>query len=356
MTANTPPDAADLQRRSPFETATAWVTWLERHPDDDAARAACTAWRNQAVQHDEAYRRAERTWRALGEVAHHPVLAAWRESARTPRARRLPWAVAAAAAGVAVLIAGYGWLNGRTDSGSSARVQIAAPTGRDVREPSEYRTATTRLGERQHLVLDDGTAVTLNTASRVEVDYRGRYRRVHLLQGEALFQVAKNPNRPFVVTAGNRQVVALGTSFGIRLDGGAVQVTLLEGRVAVAPARAPVDMGATAPDSVVLKPGQQLRETDSERPAVLAVDAERALSWQDGWIAFDNDKLSDAVQELSRYTRDRIVFDDPRFAALRVSGTIRTGHLEDLIDAVAHVYPLAVERISPDTLRLVAKK
>jgi transmembrane sensor len=357
MNAELRPDVTGFPRSTPLETAISWVSWLGRHPEDVAARTACAAWRKESIEHDEAFKRAERTWRAMGEVSDHPVLAAWRESARTARMSRRPWLAAAALATVALLAGGTLWLNGRPGTDRSPMPTAAATHVTDsVPHPGEYRIATTRLGERQQLVLEDGTRVTLNTASRLEIDYRGSLRRVNLLAGEAMFRVAKNPNRAFVVTAGNRQVVALGTAFGVRLDGAAVQVTLLEGHVAVAPARTPVDIQVTSADAVVLAPGQQLREVDSETPTVRAVDAEHALSWEDGWLVFDNDTLARAIQEVSRYTQERIVYDDPRFATLRVSGTMRTGQVEDLIDALTRVYPLDVQRISPDTLRLVWQK
>jgi transmembrane sensor len=357
MNAEMRPDVNGSTRSTPFETATAWVSWLERHPEDAIARTACSAWRKESIEHDEAFKRAERTWRAMGEVADHPILAAWRESARTTRVNRRPWLAAAVVATVAVLAGGTLWLNSRPGPERSSIATPAAPLADAVPHPGgEYRIAMTRIGERQQLVLEDGTTVTLNTASRLEIDYRGNLRRVNLQAGEAMFRVAKNPNRPFVVMAGNKQVVALGTAFGVRLDGAVVQVTLLEGRVAVSPATATVDVQVTPADAVVLKPGQQLRETDSETPTVLAVDAEHALSWQDGWLVFDNDTLAHAIQEVSRYTQERIVYDDPRFATLRVSGTMRTGQVEDLIDALTRVYPLDVERVSPDTLHLAWQK
>jgi transmembrane sensor len=357
MNAELRPDVTGVPRRTPFETAISWVSWLEHHPEDVAARTACAAWRKESTEHDEAFKRAERTWRAMGEVSDHPVLAAWRESARTARVSRRPWLVAAALAAVALLVGGTLWLNGRAGADHSSMPSAGATQVTDpVSHPGEYRVATTRLGERQQLVLEDGTRVTLNTASRLEIDYRGSFRRVNLLAGEAMFRVAKNPNRPFVVTAGNRQVVALGTAFGVRLDGAVVQVTLLEGHVAVAPAKTPVDIQVASADTVVLKPGQQLREVDSEAPTVRAVDAEHALSWEDGWLVFDNDTVAHAIQEVSRYTQERIVYDDPRFATIRVSGTMRTGQVEDLIDALTRVYPLDVQRISPDTLRLAWQK
>src|SRR5207248_2201360 len=132
---------------------------------------------------------------------------AWRESARTSRRNHRPWLIAAGIAAAAVLAGGTLWQSARPGSpvvhNATPSLDPVLPT--NPLSQGEYRTASTRLGERQLLVLEDGTQVTLNTSSRVEVDYRGPLRRVNLLTGEALFRVAKNPNRAFVVTAGNRE-------------------------------------------------------------------------------------------------------------------------------------------------------
>ena len=92
---------------------------------------------------------------------------------------------------------------------------------------------TTELGEQRNLTLSDGTRVALNTATKIRVRYDNAARRVELERGEALFEVAKVPARPFVVIAGGRRVTAVGTSFVVRRDNEEVAVTLLEGKVTV---------------------------------------------------------------------------------------------------------------------------
>jgi len=273
--------------------------------------------------------RSERTWRALGEIAEHPVVAAWRDKARkTGRARPI-WRTSVAVAATLVLAVGaYAILRYRASDGADQRV------------------ATTALGERRNLILSDGTRVALNTATRLDVDYRGSIRRVRLVRGEALFTVARDSRRPFVVMAADRQVVALGTAFGVRLDGSAVKVTLVEGRIEVKSAQ------GDGRDAVELKPGQQWIAKKAEPALVRDTDVARATSWQDGWIVFNRDNVRDAIDEVSRYTRERIVCDDPRIATLRVSGTFRTGEVDDFIDALTKLHPLSVERQRPGEIQL----
>lgn len=343
------PDMRGVQYESAFEAAIAWLDWLDHRPDDADARAAFARWRDASVEHREASARAMRSWRALGEVARHPVVTAWRDQAPKGRAPRRPWLAIAAA--LVLMVGGYAVLSYR--DGALTPPEVAQSGFQSGTEDTDVRLATTALGERQHLVLSDGTKLTLNTASRVEIDYRGERRQVRLVEGEAIFAVAKDPSRPFVVTAADRQVVALGTSFGVRVEGPAVQVTLLEGRVAVKSARAAGEDGKTRQEIIELEPGQQLIAEPAEPAVIRKADVLRATSWQDGWIILNRDTVRDAIDEVNRYTRERITYDDARIDTLRVSGTFRTGEVEDFLDALAKVHPLAIERLSAQEAHLV---
>lgn len=345
------PDMTAAQFESAFEAAIAWLEWLERHPDDSQAAAACERWCNASPEHRGAFERAKRSWRALGEVAEHPVVAAWRDQARNEGTRRTrSWMAIAAGLLVAVAI-GFVLLQYRSGEHSDFSLARTSESS-SVNEEVELRVATTGLGERQHLVLSDGTKLTLNTSTHAEIDYRGAERHVRLVAGEAFFDVAQDANRPFVVTAANKQVVALGTEFGVRLEGPALQVTLVEGRVAVKPAGAGESANVST-EAIELQPGQQLI-AQREAPAVVrAADVARATSWQNGWIVLKRDTVREAVYEVSRYTRERIIYDDPRIAELHVSGTFRTGEVEDFLNALTQVHPIRIERPRSGEARLV---
>lgn len=273
--------------------------------------------------------RTQRTWQALGEVADHPVVAAWRDQARKKRAPRMQWALAAAV--VMMLTAGVvAYVVIERPAPASGNSVAAVANG-------EYKTVATARGGRRKVLLADGSRIVLNTLSRVKVDYRGTSRRIELLEGEALFEVAKDPHRPFVVVAADREIKALGTSFGVRLDGPALQVTLVEGRVAVG--------------QLELKPGQQLIEREKQAPFIRKVDVARTLSWQSGWLVLNRDTVRDAIREISRYANERITCD-PRLLDLHVSGTFRTGEIDTFVVALAEIHPLTVEQPSPGVLHL----
>ena len=197
----------------------------------------------------------------------------------------------------------------------------------------------TRIGDQQQVTLDDGSRMTLNTDTRVRVNLRAESRNVEVLQGEALFEVAKDPHRPFVVHAGGSEVVAVGTVFSVRLaEGGehlaeALAVTLVEGKVVVRPdpsawtvglaPDAPVQMNAgdrvrlaKVVGSGISRPTEQL-----DRPHI-----DQLLAWQRSEAVFDDVTLADAVAEMNRYSRTPIALvGDAALAHLRVSGLYRTG-------------------------------
>jgi transmembrane sensor len=217
----------------------------------------------------------------------------------------------------------------------------------------------TDVGEQRTLTLEDGTRVYLNTNSRAVVHYDKELRQVNLEKGEALFEVAKRPKWPFVVTAGDRQVTALGTAFIVRRDEKSLAVTLMEGKVTVSPVKfvstgVPERQGGgdstlpqrtPDPDATAiftLSPGQRLTLASSAPPKVDRPPLERVTAWQRGQVAFDNTPLADAVAEMNRYSTVRLLVEDPSAAAIRVSGIFRAGDSADFAQAVAKTYRLQV--------------
>ncbi|MGH8209876.1 MAG: FecR family protein [Steroidobacteraceae bacterium] len=189
--------------------------------------------------------------------------------------------------------------------------------------PALIRDASTGIGERSILVLADGSKVTLNTASAVRVDYRGHERRVTLVQGEAFFDVAKNRMRPFVVSAGSRDVIAVGTAFDVRLHDRQIKVTLVEGKVRIDRVvdRAEVGTPLAQPVSaVVLEAGSALVAQEGGTDHVERLDAARATSWLTGKLVFDGERLIDVVAEMNRYSHERLEIADPALNARKVSG------------------------------------
>ncbi len=196
----------------------------------------------------------------------------------------------------------------------------------------------TQIGETRIVPLDDGSLVTLNTDSKVVVRYSQERRDIRLIRGEALFDVAKNKKRPFVVDADGTQVRAVGTSFSVSmLPDSPVEVFVREGIVELKrlgfsvapPVRLAANNRAVAPENAPI----QTRAVDA---AVLT----RALSWRVGKLAFEGDTLKEAAAAFARYSDTRIEIDDPVIANKTITGLFVSSDPVGFSEAVAQSFNL----------------
>jgi len=209
----------------------------------------------------------------------------------------------------------------------------------------------TQVGERRTVLLEDGSQLALDGDSSVDVDL-GRYRRsLVLVRGRARFNVAKDPLRPFTVTAGNRIVVATGTSFSVELLGKDVHVQLFEGHVAVVNRKAGRSMEQPEqfrPRNLLaepqLSPGLELVAVaeGSEPPKIAPFPVAVGQSWQDGELIFENETLTSAVERMNRYSRRQIVLADDATGDIPVNGVFRAGDVRAFLDGISALYPLRV--------------
>lgn len=205
--------------------------------------------------------------------------------------------------------------------GAIAASALIAVTGawQVLRNRSRFSTGK---GETKVVALKDGSVVTLNTASEIQVNYSDALRSVELIRGEALFDVAKIKARPFVVAAGDTSVRVVGTSFTVRhLDAAPVQVLVREGIVEVSkPAAGITPVRITANNMAVAAPDGGAAISASVIPVA---QLHRQLAWQSGQIAFEGETLAQAVEEFSRYSDTRIVIDDPGLAKEEIAGLFK---------------------------------
>ncbi|MGE7473398.1 FecR family protein [Bosea sp. NPDC003192] len=271
------------------EEAAAWYFRRDAGPLVPRDERAFQRWLAHAP-HREAYDEVARTWSSLAAVPR-PAL---------PTARQRPiWRRNAIAAGLAAMLA----------------IAVAPQVQHWwVRQRSDYATA---VGETRDLVLADGSRISLNTDTAVAIRYGAGERRIRLLSGEALFTVAKDTARPFIVEARSGAATALGTAFAVRQDDDEAVVTVLESRVAVAPAEAPERSSA-------LSPGQSARLSRSQINAIEIVDADAETAWRRGKLIFVDQPLGAVVEQLNRYHHGRIQIVDPAIRNHRVSGVFET--------------------------------
>jgi transmembrane sensor len=195
----------------------------------------------------------------------------------------------------------------------------------------------TEIGAFQAVSLTDGSKVTLDTNTRIHVHVTQTERRVDLEQGEAYFEVAKDLARPFVVSAGDKRIVAVGTQFSVRNERGEVRVIVTEGSV-----RVEREAGDTMRHMMQLQAGSIARAGPD---AVLVEDRpiselEQLLSWRTGRLSFDDSPLADAVAEFNRYNTRRIVIVDPAVAAIRIGGTFRATNIDAFVRLIASDFPI----------------
>lgn len=212
---------------------------------------------------------------------------------------------------------------------------------------------STEVGEQRMLTLADGTRVFLNTATHLVVRYDDSERRVELKRGEALFDVAKRRNRPFLVALGDREVRALGTSFVVRRDERGIAVTLVEGRVEVSATVTDDRSSAPGADIVrTLSPGERLTfaaagdTVEIDRPVL-----ERVTAWRRGQVILDDTPLAEAIDEMNRYSAVKLSVDNSEAADLRVNGLFQAGDSESFARAVAQTHGLLIVA-EPDRIRL----
>ena len=202
------------------------------------------------------------------------------------------------------------------------------------------------------MTLSDGTVVTLNLGTTLNIAFTPAERFVRITQGQAFFEVAKIPHRPFVVAAADRRVTALGTQFDVRLDPNRVEVVLLEGKVSVdhtSPTM--LERLDIRPSHVELKPGEKLVAALGEPVTVTDTNAQRVTTWRQGWVVFDNDTLGNAVAELNRYADHPISVPEKSVQNLRLSGVFRVGQPDRFAAIIQELLPVkSVEGVHGETL------
>lgn len=234
----------------------------------------------------------------------------------------------------------------------------------------------TEVGEQRSLTLQDGSVVQLDTHSQVRIAYQDGVRQIHLLQGKAHFDVAKNADRPFEVYAREGLVRAVGTAFSVYLTAreSEVEVIVDEGRVDLA--RYEEAAASLEGSERVSRPGSVVSDISlvpDRRQVFLSLDRgqgarfdrmaqvlaqlddkalAKELAWRDGVLVFERDSLSRVVAEISRYTQTRIEIVDPALGALVLGGRFRVGELEALFEVLAKSFDVEVSYLNNGHVQL----
>ena len=299
---------------SPIDTEAArWVACRHSGRAEPAEDADFRAWYDKDARHRGAYLRAEAAWVLLdrAQVMTHG------SSGVKPQPARL-WAPPS-----------WTHTSRRALLTGTLAATVAVSIGTAYVLSQRVSFITTR-GELRNVPLADRSVVAINTDSQVDVALTDHLRHIQLVRGEAWFQVAKNPEAPFVVSAGDIRVRAVGTAFGVRRRDHGADVMVTEGTVET--------WNIHAPDQRTrLTQGNEAFVADKKAPVAVAFQPDevtRKLAWRDREIILRQETLADAVAEFNRYNTRQIIVTDPTLARMSLVGGFKVDQPETFARAV----------------------
>lgn len=311
------------------EEAASWFVRLQDEAASGEDWLAFEQWLQASPANTQAYEQLEGVWSELDEnrqaierALDAPTVAGARRARPTravARPSRRRWMIGAAALAASV---------------AAAAVGVAI-----LPRSMPFETYSTAPGEMREVALADGTHIRLNAASTVRVSLGRDVRRVEMADAEAVFDVAHDARRPFLITAGDRQVRVVGTEFNLRHRQDRLVLTVRRGIVEVRPAATP-DAKPTR-----LTVGQQLVHTDGDSPAAVSTPgADAAFAWTTGQLVYQQQPLSEVAADLSRRFAVPVRLADPTLGQVRFSGVLVTDNEADVLRRLEAFAPVRAER------------
>lgn len=305
--------------RTVREEAARWLS-ARRSGDMSADEiAAFAAWLNSVPGAQHHLDRLQRHWDALGLLADDPAILEVRE--RDLRQFNRPARVKAVMAVAAALVLAV----------TSTATVLQNGVFNGFRTPARGELFRTGTGQRATATLVDGSIVTLDAESELRVVEMAARRRLQLVHGHAFFQVAKDPAHPFLVEAAGKTIRAVGTKFDVRLDADArLTVTLVEGKV-----RVEQPMGWLRPEHRAdMVAGGRLVARSDHNWNLTQVDTASDTSWLTGRLTFVREPLANAIAEINRYSRRKIVFADGPTPDINIVGVFAAGDVDSFVTAM----------------------
>lgn len=306
--------------------ASGWIVRIKAHDASDADRSDFQAWLDADPDHPKAYAKLERTWGRVQSLQHLKGRAAANDTAPRPsRSWTLP--AAAIAAGALLAIGAGVWF---TQAPSPF-----APSEHYATAPAEVRT----------IMLEDGSSIVLSGAGQASVSITDTERRVELTAGSALFDVARDEARPFVVHTPEGDIRVLGTEFVVRISADEVRTTVLRGSVSGAAERTGLLSGLGPAQTVTAQANEEIVLHD-ERAELVPIAAEaipRRLAWRDNMLAFDGETLNEAIAQVSQQTGWTFELADPALGEMRVGGYVHADP-EAFVELLSSSLNLEAER------------
>jgi len=307
--------------------AAEWRVRLAEAPLPASENRAFERWLAADTAHGAAWREIERTWAAF-DAASRPGARAALDRSREAERRELRRLLGKAGGLLLLLLAllPAGWMG----LGLSSPAHLLA----------DHRTT---IGERRILTLADGSRLTLDTATAVDVRFTAGRRQIRLIDGRVFIDVAPDAGRPLQVVTEEARTTALGTRFSVRrlreADAEATRVTVHESRV---------ELCATGGDACRrLDAGQRAQAAGGEVDAMMVVPIGSTPNWIDGVLEIDGRSAAEVLAELGRYHRGVLRYDASSLADLEVSGVLPLDDTERALNALAATLPIRVRHYTP---------
>lgn len=325
-----------------------WFTRMHSGDADAELRSAFETWLHGNRAHKIAYREFEQVFRDLEFVAPEAGVDVDTFLGRA-RQRRFAWlerlirrpVSGLAISGALVAFLAFALLPGQF--GSPAAPDAAAMAAASASE------RFTQIAEISEISLEDGSVVTLGPASRIRTEFSDRRRHVILLEGEAFFEVVRDPSRPFYVTSQDTLVRVVGTKFDVKRSADIVHVSVLEGVVEVLK---PSDIGGVietgetaAVPKQVLTAGERVSAARRVAlPEVKQIEQAEPGAWRKGRLAYEDASLAEIIADLNRYSERPIAIATSDVGDLRSTISFYTDDMDEVLTVIAAIHPVTVER------------
>ena len=235
--------------------------------------------------------------------------------------------------------------------GAFVGLRGASPGSSPVADPA-YETM---IAEIRDIHLADGSIVTLGARSRIEPAFTDTMRIVKLQEGEAFFDVAPDPERPFYVEAGDRLIRVVGTRFDVRQGPDTVRVAVVEGIVEVLQAETPAQAEASRQviEKNVLQAGDEVVARIGSVEATLgAIEPAEAAPWRRGWLTYEDASLAEIVSDANRYSRRQIILKEERIGDLRMTAAFSVEKIDQFAAGLEVTYGLRADYTDPGSIIL----
>ncbi|WP_047533752.1 FecR family protein [Methylotenera sp. N17] len=316
------------------ESAIAWFIRIRDAEADDVIRSKFEQWLMSSQAHQQAYADISKMWETFGSTSDLEKLAGVAEQniylQKAERSQHVKKYIVGLMAAVAI---GLGGLLGF----QSWRAQ-----------PTMQMMAQTEVGQIKSQRLNDGTLLTMNMGTVIEVTYYRDQRLVNLKQGEAIFDVARDERRPFIIDSGKAKITVLGTRFAVNRMKKLVRVSVDHGTVKV---EQHDSKNIESPDSLILHDGE-VAEVNAYRsePTHVQRQASDAFAFEKGMVIFEEADMDEIAETLSRYRKLPLIVEQPVSAKVHISSMLKADAIETFINQMPEMAPVSIVQTSKATI------